>query len=50
MDSTNGSWRAGSSDDQLMAQYGIVAEGNQYRYGEFRYDKRADAIRYASHE
>jgi len=32
---------------QLMAEFGIVYDGRQYRYGPYRYDRLDDAIDYA---
>ncbi len=37
-----------SSEDQaLMKQYGIVFEAWRYRYQDYRYDRLADAVKYA---
>lgn len=34
-------------DRETMASLGIVAQGNAYRWGDFRYDRLEDAIAYA---
>ena len=35
------------TDQQEMEQHGITFDGERYSYGEYRYDKLSDAVRYA---
>ena len=37
------------SDAELMDKFGITFDGERYQYGEYRYDKLADALNYAKH-
>lgn len=37
----------GQADQEIMAQFGIGFEGWRYRFGEYRYDRLADALNYA---
>lgn len=38
---------APTSPDDLMRQYGVSFDGEKYQYGEYHYDKLADAVNYA---
>ena len=39
-----------SADDlSLMEQYGVTSDQGRFRYGDYRYDRMADAIDYARH-
>jgi len=35
------------TDEQEMEEHDITFDGERYAYGEYRYDKLSDAVRYA---
>lgn len=37
----------GETDADLMARYGITREGDKYAFGQYKYDRLADAVAYA---